>query len=101
MPTLPVQVPPAFDRWLLEVVGSINRVEIVLFGLTLDRCVLLTAQELAARGYTVHILEEGVDTYSGTANDKTAILDGAVLGNWARPLRWAALRERSPVGLLR
>jgi nicotinamidase-related amidase len=65
--------------------------EIVLIGLTLDCCVLCTAQELCFRGYRVRFLTEAVDTYSGSQEEKLAILK-TPLANWGRPISWEQFR---------
>jgi nicotinamidase-related amidase len=51
---------------------------VVLIGLTLDCCVLCTAQEFLFRGYDVRVLKEGVDTYGGTAEEKEILLGSVV-----------------------
>ena len=63
--------------------------EVILFGLTIDCCVLSTAQELNWRGYKVHILEDAVDTYSGKQKEKKMILKNVPLSNWADAIKFS------------
>lgn len=93
-PGLPYEDPIAFGKWLDKVVGKPNDVEVVLIGLTIDCCVLCTSQELSMRGYKVYILEEGVDPYSGSQDEKEQILRGPVLNNWAKPIKWEGLKAK-------
>jgi len=88
-PGPPYADPSAFEAWLARCVGRPDAGSVVLVGLTLDRCVLATAQELDARGFCVAVMEEGVDTYSGDAAEKEAVLTGPVVKNWAQTVRWA------------
>jgi nicotinamidase-related amidase len=70
-PGLPYPDPLAFSGWLQRVIGSPQEVEqLILIGLTLDCCVLCKAQELSFRAYSVKFLIEGVDTFSGSLQEK-------------------------------
>jgi nicotinamidase-related amidase len=92
-PGLPYQDPKSFGNWLHKVIGMPKILDkIVLVGLTLDCCVLCTAQELNFRGYAVNILAEGVDVYSGNAKEKKMILNSHPLLYWAKPISWHALK---------
>jgi nicotinamidase-related amidase len=93
-PGIPYQDPELFGCWLEEVIGRPGNVDVILGGLTIDRCVLSTAQELDWRGYHVFVLEEAVDSYSGNQDEKRQILEGSILNNWATPMRWEDCRER-------
>lgn len=89
-PGIPYQDGGSFQKWLDQVVGPMNsKIEIVLFGLTSDCCVLSTAQELCWRGYKVFILKEAVDNYSGDQNEKELILNNPPLLNWANIVTWS------------
>ncbi len=94
IPGVPFQDASGFGEWLEEVVGSPKDVEIVLFGLTVDCCVLCTAQELCWRGYKVRILEEAVDTYSGDKEEKEWVINNPPLINWAKVVSWKELQSR-------
>lgn len=94
VPGRPYPDPASFTKWLDKVVGkSEGEKEIVLIGLTLDCCVLCTAQELCFRGYRVHFLIEGVDTYTGCPKEKKALLK-VPLANWGQTMTWQQLTKR-------
>jgi nicotinamidase-related amidase len=86
-PGLPYQDPKKFNEWLKREIGKPDEVAILLIGLTLDCCVLCTAQELSFRGYTVKILKEAVDVYSGNQDEKE-MLCKAPIENWAEVITW-------------
>jgi len=91
---LPYQNPEKFTKWLEEVAGNPQDVgTVVLIGLTADCCVFCTAQELCFRAYNVRILEEAVDTYSGSQKEKEQILNNPPLSNWAEPISWEELKN--------
>ena len=84
----PYADPEGFTNWLHRTVGAPQVTpQIVLIGLTLDCCVLCTAQELYFRGYSVRYLAEAVDTYSGKQEEKEFLFRSSA-GNWASPLSW-------------
>ncbi len=88
-PGIPYQDGPKFQLWLDQEVGPMNKmIEVVLFGLTADCCILSTAQELNWRGYKVLILKEAVDNASGDKNEKDMILNNPPLKNWASVISW-------------
>ena len=89
-PGLPYQDPLGFNRWLCETLG-VSRLTVVLYGLTLDCCILCAAQELYWRGHRVCVLVEATDAYSGDKEEKQRLLSGPPLTNWARPIEWEAL----------
>ena len=86
-PGLPYQDPKKFSEWIEKVIGKPENTEVVLIGLTLDCCVLCTAQEFNFRGYKVKILKEAVDAYSGEQGDKEALCKTPV-ENWADVITW-------------
>lgn len=67
--------------------------EVILFGLTVDCCILCLAQELSFRGYKTKVLEEATDTYSGSRDEKKIILTKPPLTNWATVLNWTEIVE--------
>jgi hypothetical protein len=80
-PGLPRIDAPGFMRWIDEVIGKPDpKKPIILFGLTLDCCVLCTAQILRMLGYEVQILSEGTDTYRGGPKARAYY---EVVSNWA------------------
>ena len=93
-PGIPFQDADAFNRWLEKTIGKPEDVkEIILVGLTIDCCVLCTAQELNWRGYNVKILKEAVDSYSGDSEEKEQILSNPPLTNWSKAISWEELKE--------
>ena len=93
-PGSPRPDPEGLSRWLMENIGSPRQTEAVLFGLTLDRCILCTAQELTFRGYKVHILMEGTDTRSGDREEKEYLLNNPPIIYWATAIDWNSLKIR-------
>ncbi len=94
-PGKPYADPESFSNWLATVVGPPQASEtIVLIGLTLDCCILCTAQELFFRGYKVEFLVEAVDTYSGSQEEKQSLFD-TPLANWGQPVSWQQIREKT------
>ena len=90
-PGVPYQDPTGFTDWLTSVAGPPQEsLAIVLMGMTLDCCVLCTAQELFFRGYRVKYLVEALDTYSGSQKEKYFLLT-TLLTNWGHPLSWEEL----------
>jgi len=93
-PGIPYQDPKRFNSWLERTIGKPqDEIGIVLFGLTVDCCVLCTAQELNFRGYNVYILEEATDTYSGGLEEKKIILNNPPLTNWAKKISWEEIKD--------
>lgn len=90
LPGSPRPDPEAFTNWLKQSVGS-PPTDLLLVGLTLDCCVLATAISLAHRGYKVHYLAEGVDTYSGKLEEKENLFKGAAL-NWGKVITWSVVQ---------
>lgn len=94
-PGLPYQDPNAFTKWLDSTIGKPKEVdEIVLIGLTIDCCVLCTAQELTWRGYNVKVLQEAVDVYSGNQEKTKMILNNPPLKFWAKVISWNELKKK-------
>lgn len=84
VPKLPYPDPELFTNWLNETIGTVEeKNKIVLIGLTLDCCVLSTAQDLTFRGYDVYVLNEAVDVYSGNQEEKEYLLKNVPVKNWA------------------
>lgn len=93
-PGLPYPDPHAFSEWLAETVGlPTEDSEIILIGLTIDCCVLSVLKELRYRGYQVGILNEGVDTYSGDAEEKEFLMK-KVVPYWGKAVRWEEIRSK-------
>ncbi len=91
---IPYPDPVAFSDWTKVALGAPEDNDaIVLIGLTLDCCILCTAQELRFRGYHVKFLVEGVDTYGGSQEEKQEILK-VPLSNWGEPISWIQFMKR-------
>ncbi|GEM_PF-388042 len=98
---VPYQDSQAFTDWLIKTVGSPDQAgTVVLIGLTLDCCVLCTAQQLYFRNYKVKILKEGTDTYApesikhllATDVDYKEILFSTTHGMWSQLITWKELK---------
>lgn len=85
-PGLPRPDPGAFTEWVRRTIGPAGT-SVILIGLTLDCCVLATALALRHRAYNVLYLAEGVDTYSGSKEEKEWLFKTAAL-NWGKVLTW-------------
>lgn len=88
----PYQDGAAFTSWLKNVVGDPEKTIVILIGLTLDCCVLCTAQQLYFRGYEVKILIEGVDTYSGAIVERDQTINSSTFRMWATPISWKEVK---------
>lgn len=91
--------PPYIDHsrfydWMISTAGSgVGRVDkIILIGLTLDCCVLCTAQILRMHGHNVLIVLEGTDTYNPHLQPKDAVMQ-MVVSNWAEPISWGQAKQ--------
>jgi nicotinamidase-related amidase len=93
-PGLPYPDPQAFSEWLAQTVGSpTDGSEIILIGLTIDCCVLSALEELRYRGYQASVLYEGVDTYSGEAEEKDFLMK-KVVPYWGKAVGWEEIKTR-------
>ncbi len=88
----PYQDTEKFGKWLEENVGDPKEVTPILFGLTLDCCVLSTLQELNWRGYYPKVIYEGADHYKATEEAKKMVIE-SVVGNWAKVVHWEELKK--------
>jgi len=94
-PGLPYQDSEKFTLWLNKNIGKPEDVGwIVLIGLTMDCCVLCTAQELTFRGYKVKIIEEATDPAGGDEKYKKTIITQSPLLNWAKVISWEEFKRR-------
>ncbi len=90
---LPYQDTKAFGEWLGKNIGKPEEVTPVVFGLTLDCCVLSTLQELSWRGYYPLVLKEATDHYRATEEAKEAVLNSPI-PNWADVITWQELKTK-------
>lgn len=93
-PGPPFPDPHGFSQWLARMVGlPSENPEIILIGLTIDCCVLSALEELRYRGYQPSVLHEGVDTYSGDAQEKEFLMK-KVVTYWGRAVTWDEIKAR-------
>lgn len=94
VPEEPYQDPDDFGRWLSENLGVPERsLTVVVFGLTLDRCVLSTVMELSWRGYRPLVLTEGTDLSNGDTAGKDMFLRSIPFIHWGEPLDFNELKR--------
>ncbi|MCD6311297.1 MAG: isochorismatase family protein [Elusimicrobia bacterium] len=79
-----------FGKWIKK---NIKTKDCILFGLTLDRCLFCTAQELSFRGYKVSVIKEACDTYSGSKKEKDLMLKTPPVSNWISAVSWNKLKN--------
>jgi nicotinamidase-related amidase len=91
-PGHPYQAPQKFNDWIASEIDSPEETEILLVGLTLDCCVLCSAQEFRARGYKVKIIKDAVDTFSGDQTEKESLCK-TPLYNWAEVVSWEEVKD--------
>jgi len=86
-PGLPYPDSDGFGRWLQKNMGKPEEVTPVVFGLTIDCCVLSVLQELSWRGYYPLVLRNAVDHASGKMEDRDKVLETPI-PNWAKVVSW-------------
>lgn len=87
-PGLPYPDSKKFGKWLDKNIGNPGKVTPVIFGLTIDCCVLSTIQEFRWRGYKPIVIREAVDHSSGKVADKNAVLEKTAIRWWAKVVYW-------------
>lgn len=87
-PGLPYPDSVAFGRWVEKNIGKPEEVTPVIFGLTIDCCVLSTIQEFRWRGYAPMVIREAVDHESGKAEDRDIVLEKTAIRWWAKVMSW-------------
>jgi len=92
-PGIPYQDSKKFAKWLNKNIGKPDETEVILIGLTVDCCLLCTAQELTWRGYTVKILKEATDPVGGSEEYKKQIITSSPLLNWASVIDWKQFKN--------
>ncbi len=92
-PGLPYSDSDKFGDWLLENVGNRKEVTPIVFGLTIDCCVLSTLQELSWRGYYPLVVKEAVDHKTGNIKDRDELLK-LTIPNWADIIEWKELVKK-------
>jgi nicotinamidase-related amidase len=93
-PGKPYPDPEAFNEWLVAMIGPPGESrDVVLIGVALEICVLCTIQELKYRGYSVSVLYEGVDMYTGNSQQKKLFLE-SLTPYWGQVVRWEVLQQQ-------
>ena len=82
-----------FGEWLNTNLGGPDDVIPVVFGLTIDCCVLSMIQELKWRGYKPLVLKEAVDHASGKIEDRDIVLEKTAISWWAEVVEWEDLKN--------
>jgi hypothetical protein len=78
----------AFGKWVEENIGLPEEVRPIIFGLTIDCCVLSAIQEFRWRGFSPIVISEAVDHVSGKEEDKKVVLEKTAIKWWAEVLIW-------------
>lgn len=87
-PGLPYPDSKKFGKWIDKNIGKPNKTIPVIFGLTIDCCVLSTIQEFRWRGYEPIVIREAVDHSSGKEKDKGIVLEKTAIRWWAKVMSW-------------
>jgi len=82
-----------FSKWIKKNIGKTEEVILVIFGLTIDCCVLSTVQEFRWRGYEVIIIKEAVDHSSGIIEDRDIVLEKTALRWWGKTMNWEDFKK--------
>jgi len=93
---LPYQDPEGFTKWLVKEFGKPGpNNTIIVFGLTLDCCILALVQELYWRGYYTKVLVEGTDVMPGPDQGKLKkqIISGGIYKAWMKFIEFKELKE--------
>lgn len=83
----------AFGAWVEKNIGKPSDTCPVIFGLTIDCCVLSTIQEFRWRGFRPIVIREAVDHASGKEEDKNIVLEKTAIRWWAQVLNWKEFKE--------
>ena len=92
---IPYQNPRRFNQWLTKHFGFPNDdLKIVLFGLTMEVCLLSLAQELYFRGYKVEAIYEATDPMNERISYKESIARHSTLSIYADVISFETLKSR-------
>ncbi len=93
-PGVPYQDPKGFNKWLNKNIGkpSIDK-KVILFGETMECCVLATAQELYFRGYDVKLIYEATDPMNERIEYKDFIALNSTLKIYAEVMKFQDLKD--------
>ncbi|MBI4992313.1 MAG: isochorismatase family protein [Candidatus Harrisonbacteria bacterium] len=92
-PGLPYPDSKRFGRWIDKNIGGTKKVSPIIFGLTIDCCVLSTIQEFRWRGYKPIVIKEAVAHSNGSEKDKEAVLEKSAISWWANVLSWKDVKK--------
>lgn len=93
-PGVPYQDPVGFNNWLMKYIGNpSNDKVVVLFGETIDCCILAVAQELYFRGYVVKVIYEATDPMNERLEYKDFIAYHSSLNIYAEVINFQDLKE--------
>ncbi len=84
----------AFAKWIEKNIGEPEEVRPVIFGLTIDCCVLSTIQEFRWRGFKPIVIREAVDHSSGKLEDRDIVLEKTALSWWVETYDWEEFRQK-------
>ena len=87
-PGVPYPDSAAFGKWVETNIGTPSTCRPVIFGLTIDCCVLSTIQEFRWRGFEPIVIIEAVDHASGKEEDKQVVLEKTAIRWWAESVTW-------------
>lgn len=93
-PGLPYADSQLFGKWIDENIGTCEETIPVIFGLTIDCCVLSIIQEFRWRGYEPIVIKEAVDHATGKLEDKNIVLEKTAIRWWAEAISWDEFLER-------
>ncbi len=92
-PGIPFPDSNLFGKWIEENIGKREEVRPVIFGLTIDCCVLCTVQEFKWRGFKPIVIIETVDHASGSLEDRDVILEKSALSWWAEVISFEDFKK--------
>ena len=92
-PGLPYPDSKAFGDWVEKNIGKPNETTPILFGLTIDCCVLSAIQEFRWRGYNPIVIKEAVDHSSGKEKDRDIVLEKTGIRWWSKVLDWKEFKN--------
>lgn len=92
-PGLPMADSKAFGKWIKKNIGTLEDTTPVIFGLTIDCCVLSTVQEFRWRGFKPIIIREAVDTSNGIIEDRDIVLEKTALRWWGKTMKWEDFKK--------
>jgi hypothetical protein len=87
-PGLPYPDSQRFGEWIETFIGEPSAVRPVIFGLTIDCCVLSAVQEFRWRGFSPIVIREAVDHASGDERDRDLVLEKTAVSWWAEAVNW-------------